>query len=65
MSTLGLYPEELVPENLYFQLPARTKVQHMYQNILKEGNGDHKYLRCLDLRETKFRLCIQKLRRIS
>ena len=49
MSTLGLYPEELVTENFYFKWPTRTKMKLMYQNILKEGNGDHKYLRCIDL----------------
>ena len=27
MSTFGPYPEELVPEKLYFQWPARTKIQ--------------------------------------
>ena len=26
-------------------------MQHIYQNILKEGNGNHKYLRCTDLRD--------------
>ena len=49
IATLGLYPEELVPENLYFKWPSRTKMQHMYHNLLKEGNGDHNYLRCPDL----------------
>ena len=46
MYTIGLYHEELVPYNLYFQWPDRTKMQHMYQKLLKEGNGDNKYLRC-------------------
>ena len=27
----------------YFQWPTRTKTQHLYQKLLKEGNGDHKY----------------------
>ena len=26
LSTLGLYPEELDPENFYFQWPTRTKI---------------------------------------
>ena len=54
MSTLGLYTEELVSENFYFQWPSRTKMQHLYQNILKESNGDHKYLRCPDIRDNNF-----------
>ena len=48
-STLGIYPEELDPEIFYFQWPVRTKMQRLYQNILKEGNGDHNFLRCPDL----------------
>ena len=39
--SIGLYPEELDPENFYFQWQDRTKVQHMYQ-FKKKGNGDHK-----------------------
>ena len=35
--SIGLYPEELDPENVYFQWPARTKIQQMYHDILKEG----------------------------
>ena len=54
MSTLGPYPEELVPENFYFKCPARTKIQRLYQNILKEGNGNQKYLRFPDHQENKF-----------
>ena len=26
MSTLGLYPEDIVPEKFYFQWPVRTKM---------------------------------------
>ena len=26
----------------------------MYHNLLKEGNGDHKYLRCLDIWDNNF-----------
>ena len=29
-------------------------MQRMYQNILKEGNGDHKYLRCPDIWDNNF-----------
>ena len=43
---LGLYPEELDAENFNFQLPARTKIQHMYQKFLKEGNRNHRFLWC-------------------
>ena len=46
MSTLGLYPEDNVTEIFYFQWPAKTKMQCMFQKILKEDNVDHKYLRC-------------------
>ena len=49
LSALGIYPEDLDPVNFCFQWPTRTKIQHMYQKFLKEGNGDQKYLRCLDL----------------
>ena len=41
--TLVLYLEELDQENFNFQWPVK-KMQHMYQNLLKEGNGDHKFL---------------------
>ena len=54
MSTLGLYPKELVPDHLYFQWPDRTKTQHMCQKILKEGDGYHNYLRFPDLRDNNF-----------
>ena len=56
MSTLGLYPEELVQENLYFQWPSRTKIQCMYKRLLKEVNGDHKYLRCTYIQDNNFDL---------
>ena len=35
MSTLGLYHEELIPENFYFQWPARNKIQLIYKRVLK------------------------------
>ena len=43
ISTLGLYPEELVPENYDLWWPVRSKIQHIYQSLLKEVNCDHKY----------------------
>ena len=43
MYNLGLYIEEIVPENLYFQWPSITKMQHMYQKFLKKDNGYHDY----------------------
>ena len=46
LSNLGRYPEELYKGNFYFQWPTRTKTQHVYQEILKERNGDQEYLRC-------------------
>ena len=54
ISTLGIYPEEIVPENFHFQSPSRTKVQHVYQKILKEGNGDHNYLRLIEVQDKNF-----------
>ena len=45
MSILGLYPKYIVPKIIYFQWPVITKIQCIYQNKLKEVNGDHKYLR--------------------
>ena len=54
MSATGLYPEDIVLENLYFQLPDRNKIQRMYQYILKEVNWYHKYLRCPDLWDKNF-----------
>ena len=45
LSTLGLYPEDIISEILCFQWPAKTEMQNLYQNLLKEGNGDQKYLR--------------------
>ena len=42
LSTFELYIEYLDPENSYFQWPDRTKMQHMYQKFLKEGNVNHK-----------------------
>ena len=41
---LGIYSEEIDPENLYFQWPVRIKMQQFYYNLLREGNGDQKYL---------------------
>ena len=49
ISTLGLYPEELVPENYHFRWPDRTKTQCINQRLLKEDNGYHKYLSCTDI----------------
>ena len=35
ISTLGIYPEELILEIFFYQCPVRTKMQHMYQKLLK------------------------------
>ena len=51
---LGIYPEELVPEKSFFQLPSRTKIHRIYQRLLKEVNGDQKYLRCSFLLDNDF-----------
>ena len=37
MYTIGLYPEDLFPENFYFQWPVRTKMKRICQRLLKEG----------------------------
>ena len=31
-----------------------TKMQRLYYNFLKEGNSDHKFLRCPDLWDNNF-----------
>ena len=49
MSTLVPYPEELVLDHFYFNWLSRTKLELIYQNIFKEGNGYHTLLRCPDL----------------
>ena len=54
LSTIGLYSEELAPENFSFQWPDRTQTQLTHQKILKEGNGDQKYLRCIDIQDNNF-----------
>ena len=54
ISTIGLHPVEHEPQNFYFQRPAITKMQRICQNILKEGNGDHKYLRCQNIWDNNF-----------
>ena len=46
LTNLGLYPEEIDTKQICFQWYTRTKMQHMYQNFLKEGNGDHNFLWC-------------------
>ena len=61
LSTLELYPEDLDPENFYFQWPAGTKIQRLIQNLFKEGNGDHKYLRCPYLRDNNFEVLCSKI----
>ena len=33
MSTIGIYPGDIVPEVFYFWRPVRTKMQRMYQNF--------------------------------
>ena len=54
ISTLALYPEYILQENFYFQWPSISKIQDMYQKLLKGVNGNHKYLRCPDPRENYF-----------
>ena len=59
-STLGIYPENIDPENFYFQWPPRKKMQCLHHKIFKEGNGDQKLLRCPDLREKNLGFCVQQ-----
>ena len=47
-------PEDIVPENFLFQWPDRTKMHRIYQNLLKEVNCDHKYVRCTYLIDNNF-----------
>ena len=54
ISTLGLYPEEIVSKHFFFQWPARTKILCMYQNMFKEVNGDQRYLIFPDLLYNNF-----------
>ena len=54
MSTIGKYHEELVPESFYLQWHARTKMKNTHRILLKEGNGDQNYLRCLYLQDNNF-----------
>ena len=59
MSTIGIYPEYLVPENLFFQWTVRTKMHHINQRIFKEVNGYHKYLRCPNLWDKNFEVLLK------
>ena len=54
MYNLRLYPVELVSDHFYFQCPSRTKIKRICKNILKEGNGGHKYLMPKYLRDNNF-----------
>ena len=45
MSTIGLYPEELDPDNFYFWWIDRNIMQCIYQRPLKKGNIYHKFLK--------------------
>ena len=53
MPTPEIYPEYLNPENFLFEWPGRNKFHLVYKRLLKEGNDDHKYLRCLYIQENK------------
>ena len=46
MSTLSSFPEDINTEMFLSRQPDRTKIHRICQRILREGNGDHKYLRC-------------------
>ena len=54
MSNLGIYLEEIFPENFYFWWPSRTKIQPIYHMLLKEGDGYHKNLRFPGFRDKTF-----------
>ena len=36
MYNIEIYPEDIDPENLYFKWHCRTKMQHIYQGLMKE-----------------------------
>ena len=46
MTIIGPYPEDIDPKHFLFKWIGNTQIQHIYQSILKELNGNHKYLRC-------------------
>ena len=54
MSTLGIYPKQLVPKYYYFRWTSRNKIQRIYWELLKGGNIDHKYLSCPYLQGNNF-----------
>ena len=60
LSALWLYSGELVSEKFYFQWLARIKIQCLYQKLLKEGNGNQKYLRYTDVWDNNFFFLIEK-----
>ena len=51
----------LIQKRFYFQCHDRTKMQHMYQNILKYVKGDHKCLRCPDLLYNNFEVLCSEI----
>ena len=61
LSIIGIYPDELVQESFYFQCNSRTKMQRMYQMILKEGNDDYTYLRRQYLGDNNFEVVFSEI----
>ena len=56
MAIIRIYPEEIDPEYLSFQWTIKTTMHCIYQRLLKEVNGDHKYLRCLCIKDKHFNI---------
>ena len=54
MSTLELFLYNFTPEHLFFKWTESNKMHHIYQKLLSEVNGEHKYLICKYLLDKKF-----------
>ena len=54
MSFVGIYHVGKDWEHFLFQYRGRAEMHHIYQRLLKEGFGDHKYFRCPDLQDNNF-----------
>ena len=54
MTSFGIYLDDNNPEHLFFQWYIRTKMKCISQSLLKEVNGQHKYLRRPYLQDNEF-----------
>ena len=58
MAPIGLYPEDLDPEIIFFQWTGSTKMYHIYLRLFKEGNHNQNYLKCLDLQDNNIEVLL-------